>query len=131
MLQTIILSLVIIFLLAGSFFWMWKLSKWLIIPIQIILFILLATVVIKVFVTKENADKLNKELEKSGIVEVEKRAVTGAVDALKNNAGNDEKAAAQPAETKPAAQEAKPAPAPEKKESKPAQKSETTFVDML
>ena len=123
MLQTIILSLVIIFLLAGSFFWMWKLSKWLIIPIQIILFILLATVVIKVFVTKENADKLNKELEKSGIVEVEKRAVTGAVDALKNNAGNDEKAAAQLVE--------QPAPSVGKKDAKSANDETPNFIDML
>ena len=112
---------------------MWKLSKWLLIPIQIILFALLVTVVVKVFVTKDNADRLNAELEKSGIAEVEKAAVTGAVNALKKN--KEGKAAAN--EAKPAApQEAnaaqsKPAPEAAKKQPSAEKSGETNFVDLL
>ena len=90
MTQNIIFALVIIFLMAGAFFWMWKLSKWLVIPIQIILFALLITVIIKVFISKDNAERLNNELAKTGIAEVEKRAVSGAVNALTQNNSNEE-----------------------------------------
>ena len=102
MTQSIILALVIIFLMAGAFFWMWKLSKWLIIPIQIILFALLVSVVIKVFVTKDNAERLNQELEKSGISEIEQKVVSGAIGALKNHT-----ATSVPAEQKMQANEEK------------------------
>ena len=85
MLQNIIFALIIIFLMAGAFFWMWKLSKWLVIPIQIILFSLLMIVIFKVFVTRDNAEKLNSELEKSGIAKVEEAAVTGTLNAVKSS----------------------------------------------
>lgn len=80
----IIFALVIIALIAGVFYWLWKLSKWLVIPIQIILFITLVFIVFKVFVNKENAEKLHKELKNSGIVEVEKKIISQTTNTLKN-----------------------------------------------
>ena len=139
MVQNIVFALVIIFLMAGAFFWMWKLSKWLVIPIQIILFVLLITVVIKVFVNKDNAERLNNELAKSGIAEVEKRAVSGAVRALTKNNSNEETIAKSTPTSQPVIQqenadsaikkEQQASPAAEKKQ--PTKSGEVNFVDML
>ena len=132
MVQNIIFILVIVFLIAGAFFWMWKLSKWLVIPIQIILFILLISVVVKVFVNKDNVQKLNEELKKSGVAEVEEKAVTGAVDALNKRYNNGNTTTQTPA---PSQEVQKAAPAAEKAQTpagKPAEKSgNVNFVDML
>ena len=78
----IIYALIVLFLIAGVFWAMWKLSNLLLLPIQIILFAILVFLVFKVFFTKENAEILHKELEKSGVVQVEKRAISGGGDAL-------------------------------------------------
>ena len=78
----IVFILVVLFLIIGVFVAMWKLSKWLVVPIQIILFILLITMAFKVFVTKENVEMLNKELGNSKIVQVETKALSGALDAF-------------------------------------------------
>ena len=142
MITNIIFALLIIFLMAGAFFWMWKLSKWLVIPIQIILFALLIVVVVKVFATKENADRLHDELEKSGIAEVEKQAVSGAVNALKKNYGKDSSAENTSAETAsdtgtdtaaaPETAEAKPQTQDAGKSTTPAADSKPiNFVEML
>ena len=131
MVQNIIFIVVIVVLMACACIGMWKLSKWMVIPIQIILFVLLISVVVRVFMNKENAQKLNEELKKSGIAEVEKKAVSGAVDALNNRMTNDEKTAQAPAAA-PAKEVKQTAPAAEKTQ-KPAAKStgEVNFVDML
>ena len=42
-------------------------------------------VIFKVFVTRDNAEKLNSELEKSGIAKVEEAAVTGTLNAVKSS----------------------------------------------
>ena len=127
MVQNIIFIVVIVVLMACACIGMWKLSKWLVIPIQIILFVLLISVVIKVFVNKENAQKLNEELKKSGVAEVEQGAVSGAFDALKrNDTGNTAQQAPAPAK------EAQPAAPAAEKTQKPAQNSgNVSFVDML
>ena len=142
MVQNIIFALMIIFLMAGAFFWMWKLSKWLVIPIQIILFILLMVVVVKVFVNKDNAARLHSELEKSGIAEVEKKSVSNAVSMIKNNVEKQPAASAPVYEQKNNPQPAVPTPAPvsEKKPNQqpasptkttPTKNTELNFVDML
>ena len=85
----IIFASVIVFLMAGTFFWMWKLSRYLVIPIQVTLFILLIIVVVKVFVNKDNAAKLNKEISQSGIPELETKVVSASMETLKNTARKD------------------------------------------
>ena len=85
----IVFLLVVLFLIIGVFVAMWKLSKWLVVPIQIILFILLITMAFKVFVTKENVELLNKELGNSKIVQVETKALAGALDAFTSDKKDD------------------------------------------
>lgn len=131
MTQNIIFALVIIFLMAGAFFWMWKLSRWLLIPIQIILFILLVTVVVKVFVTKDNAERLNAELEKSGIAEVESAAISGAVNALKKNTDRGTSAEAKPTETAAPAVQSVPETKKEQAPAPAAKSKEVNFINML
>ena len=92
MVTNIIFALVVIALIAGVFYWLWKLSKWLVIPIQIILFITLVVIVIKVFVNKENAEKLHKEITNSGIVEVENRVIKETTNSFKKVLTTSDKA---------------------------------------
>ena len=146
MAQNIIFALVIIFLIAGAFFWMWKLSKWLVIPIQIILFVLLIIVVIKVFVTKDNAERLNQELNKSGIAEIEQKIISGTVDTLKDRHGKNssDTAKVQPQSPRTEHEKATPqksdvpenkpqqtAPAVENKKTESGINKELNFVDMF
>lgn len=118
----IIFVLVIIFLMAGSFFWMWKLSKYLVIPIQIALFILLIIVVVKVFATRENADKLKGEIEQSGIAKLESSMVSASSNAVRSSVKSNDVA-------RPTASDSvgKTAPATD---AKPAG-GNGNFVDML
>lgn len=141
MLQNIILVLVIIFLIAGAFFWMWKLSKWLVIPIQIILFVLLISVVVKVFVNKDNAKRLGNELTNTRIAEEGKKTVSGAFSALtKDNSGEEIVANSMPTsqtviQQKNADSETKEklqiSPAADKKQKQPAKSEGVNFIDML
>ena len=125
MLLNIIFAVMIIFLMVAVFIGMWKLGKWMVIPIQIILFALLIFVVFKVFATRENAEKLHAELEKSGIAEVEKGAVSGAINALKKTKEKNNPPAAETEKEASAADTAeKPAEVPtEKPADKPVEKS--------
>ena len=82
----IILALVIVFLMAGCLFFTWKLSKFLVLPIQLVLFVLLVIVIFKVFATKENAEKLKTELDRSGIPKLEEKVVGISADAVKDAA---------------------------------------------
>ena len=113
----IVFILVVLFLIIGVFVAMWKLSKWLVVPIQIILFILLITMAFKVFVTKENVEMLNKELGNSKIVQVETKALAGALDAFTSDK-KDENGAETKDDAKTAAETEKPSASAE--ESKPA-----------
>ncbi len=121
----IIFALVLIFLMAGTFFWMWKLSKFLVIPIQLTLFILLVIVVVRVFVNKENADKLKGEITKSNIPEIEKKIVSVSGDALRNAAANKDSG------TQPSPQ-AQPTVSGQTSQSSPAKTgTNNNFVDLL
>ena len=120
MLLNIIFAVMIIFLMVAVFIGMWKLGKWMVIPIQIILFALLIFVVFKVFATRENAEKLHAELEKSGIAEVEKGAVSGAINALKKTKEKNNPPAADTEKEAPAADTEKEASAADTAE-KPAE----------
>ena len=128
MLQNIVLVSVIVFLMAGVFWGMWKLSKWLLIPIQIILFLLLVFTVVRIFMTKENAEKLNAELKNSGIIELESKAVNQACSALSANLKSkaEEKAAVPPV-IKKQENKKKVSPAPAAKQ----EKEEENFADLL
>lgn len=91
MVQNIIGILVIIFLMAGVCWGMWKLSKWLVIPIQIVLFILLVTMIFRIFATSDNAKLINDEVEKSGIVKFEKQTFSNAAESLITEKKSEEK----------------------------------------
>ncbi len=125
MATNIIFALVIIFLMAGSFVWMWKLSRFLVIPIQVVLFILLVIVVVRVFVNKENADKLKGEITKSNIPEIEKTIVSVSGDALTDAAANNGNGTRQSPRTKPTVREEKPKTPPAKND------TNNNFVDLL
>ena len=125
MVQNIIFIVMIVVLMVSACIGMWKLSKWLVIPIQIILFVLLISVVIKVFVNKENAEKLNEEIKKSGIAEVEKKVIPGTVGALQDRNTNENTAQA------PTPAPAPTTPATVKTQKPTTQSGEVNFVDML
>ena len=137
MLQNIVLVSVIVFLTAGVFWGMWKLSKWLMIPIQIILVLLLVCIVVRIFMTKENAERLNAELKNSGIIELESKAVNQACGALSTNlkGKTEEKTPhTQAADSRPAPPAVKKqednkkvSPAPAAKQ----EKEEENFADLL
>ena len=61
---------------------LWNLSKWLVIPIKIVLFILLVTMIFRIFATSDNAKLINDEVEKSGIVKFEKQTFSNAAESL-------------------------------------------------
>lgn len=63
--------LVIVMLVSGVLFYMWKLSKWLVLPIQLILFSLLIIVVFRVFVNQKNIENLHDEIANAGISDLE------------------------------------------------------------
>ena len=80
---SLVISIFIAVALAASVFHsMWSLSKKLVIPIQICLFILLVIMLFKTFGTKENFDRLNDQVQKSGIANIEEKAVVDSVKAV-------------------------------------------------
>lgn len=56
-------GLVVLALIIGVFRVMWKVSRWLVFPIQVILFIVLIVIVVKITATPDNVDRVK------GIVE--------------------------------------------------------------
>ena len=111
--------------MAGTFFWMWKLSKFLVIPIQLTLFILLVIVIVRVFVNKENADKLKSEITKSNIPEIEKKIVSVSGGALRDAAANKDNGTQPSPQTQPAVRQEKPETSPAKTG------ANNNFVDLL
>ena len=103
----IIFALVIVFLMAGSFFWMWKLSRYLVIPIQVALFILLIIVVVKVFATRENADKLKNEIDRSSLPKLETTILSVSSDAIRDSIKSN--GDARPASIAPTSEDKVPA----------------------
>ena len=99
----IIFGLVIVFLMAGSFVWMWKLSRYLVIPIQVTLFVLLILVVVKVFATRENADKLKGEIDRSNLPKLETTIISVSSDAIRDSIKSN--GDARPASVAPASAE--------------------------
>lgn len=91
MLLDIIVVLVIIFLMVGVCWSMWKLSKWLVIPIQIVLFILLLIAVVRIVFTPDNAERIKEAVRQSGVVELEQKSISGAAETFKKDTKNTEK----------------------------------------
>lgn len=56
----IIAGLVILALIIGLFRLMWKISGWLVFPIQVILFIVLVVIVVKITATEENVNRVKE-----------------------------------------------------------------------
>ncbi len=56
---------------------------------QICLFILLLVLLFKTFATKENFNRLNEQVEKSGIVDIEVKTVKDSVKAVDEMIKND------------------------------------------
>lgn len=115
--------LIIVLLMIAVFCFMWRLSKLLVLPLQLVLFILLIVVVTRVFVNKENAEKLHEEVSKSKIPEIEKKVfdLTGssAADAVNVYKDDDAKEEPAPQPSKAAAPKAN------------SNSGEINFVDML
>ena len=131
MITTIIITaLVIIMLAAGAFSFMWKLSRWLVIPMQILLFIILLTVVIKVFCTKENIEKLHTEISGSAVPAIEEKVMDTAMNEITENV-SVKKQDNVPAEKNVIVEERSPEPAPVINEPvKSVQKKQTLFEQL-
>ena len=87
-----IITILIIVAISGSLIsGIWKVSHYLVYPIQIILFLILIGVCVKAFFKWENAENLHKEVEKSGVAEVQQKILeTGISEARKKAASRSE-----------------------------------------
>lgn len=98
----IVTGIVLVAVLAALISGMWKASKYLVIPTQILIFLALIFIVVKVFFNWNNVKTLNSEIEKSGIVDSQKTAAQSIVDNAKNSmsdGGQTQKPAAEPQQT--------------------------------
>ncbi len=119
---SLVISVLIAVALAASVFHsMWSLSKKLVIPMQICLFILLVLMLFKTFGTKENFDRLNEQVGKSGIVTLEEKAVVDSVKTVGDVIKTDGQSVAQPQSQTPAEPKEEKCAEP-KEEEKPARK---------
>ena len=92
MLTWIITFLIIISLVFSLCHSMWHLSKRLVIPMQICLFILLLLLLVKTFATKDNLKRVHEEVEKSGIPKFEEKAIKDSIKGVTNVLDGTEKA---------------------------------------
>ena len=83
MLLNIIYALVIIFLIVCTLRWLWEISKLLLAIIQLILFVILILIVVRIFVNWDNTDQHSHGFDKSGIVQFEDSSFSRAADTVK------------------------------------------------
>ncbi len=74
----VITVLIVIALSAALVAGLWKVSKWLLIPIQCILFAVLLWICIKTFYDSDIFHSLHKSVKESGIAELEKETISTA-----------------------------------------------------
>lgn len=63
-------------LVLGALRLIWKISRWLLLPVQILLFLILVAVAVKLLATKENVQRIDKTVREH-IPEAEKTAISG------------------------------------------------------
>lgn len=110
MLTNIITAVIIIISMIFLLKAMWKTAKVLIIPIQIILFLLLCFVCFKIFFSKENVKKLNQAVKDSEIAEINQSMLEKGSKSIKQAVGGSEKSAPEQSKPEQASTPVKPAP---------------------
>lgn len=95
MLNYIITAIVIIVAMVFLVKAMWKTSKILVIPIQIILFGVLCFACFKIFFSKENVKQLNNAIENSGISEMNQALLEKGGDAIAKTVNGESSAPAE------------------------------------
>lgn len=97
MISYIITGIVLLAVFCALIAGMWKASKYLVIPTQILIFIALIFIVIKVFFTSDNVRAFNREIKKSGIVESQITAAKNIVTAPRAEDGSASEKTDEPA----------------------------------
>jgi len=134
MLPYIITILIVISLSVSLITGAWRVSRYLVIPMQVVLFIILIGVCIKVFFKSENFDSLHKGVKESGVAELQQKV-------LKTTVSEAQKIASSPADqrnnSKEASNEDRTSIVPEKKNdvststSAPAPKKQIDVLDYM
>ena len=85
MLLNILYAFAIIFLIVCTLRWLWEISKLLLVIIQLILFIILIFIVVRIFVNWDNTDQQDHDWDKSGMVQLEDTSFSEAANTIKKN----------------------------------------------
>ena len=82
-----IITILILVAISGSLIsGVWKVSRYLVYPMQIIIFLLLIGVCVKAFFKWENIESLHKGVEESGVVEIQQKVLKTSMSEAKNMA---------------------------------------------
>ena len=132
MILYIVTAVVVIVLMIYIIKALWSVSAMLVIPLQIILFLILAFLVFKIFFTKENVQKISTEIDKSGIIQAGQSTIEETVRKnIQNNTDSDgSESEKQPETVKQPEPQKQPEPSPANTVKKSGDSKEDDFFKM-